>query len=349
MPQPAPSPAPTLVDVLLRESSSMTRYLLTMGTRVPPAVVQTVDQLETARAKGEPVDVQALAGAHERLAKLVAPARPGTLYMMDTTHQLPGRLRTLGPISLVRAMVTVALLSVAIFIVLSVVELVDAHATVDLFVGRRMIIFEVILQRVFWLSAAAIGASFAMLFQVNEFITNRTYDPDHAPTYWIKFFIGMVAGFILVALVPLDGLESSGAQALAPATIALLGGFSASAVYRILNRLVEALESLFSGSPRDEADAREKTAAARAAEEAATTRIGLAGKLVQLQQQVAAGSSADTLSAQLQQLIGELTPAASEDGGAPDAGASRAAKVQVPALVGAPEDAGTDESTDGNN
>ena len=399
----SPPPVPSLKEQLVREACSMARRLVTNGARVPPALIQSTDQFEAALAAKKPIDMVALAGTHERLSRLVAPAKPGTLYLLDINYHQKGRETSLGPVKLVRDLIKVAMVCVAIFIMLSVIALVDAHPGVDVFGvensttvqgevaaasrpaqgevaaaarpaqgavaaaarpaqgdDHTLLIIKIILQRVFWLAAAGIGASFAMLFQLNDQIVTRTYDPDETASYWVKFFLGLVAGFILVALIPLNtgnGTEgaTNGVQALGPPTVALLGGFSASAVYRILTRMVEALESIFSGGAKEQAAAAEKAASARANEESTQGRMAVAGQLVDVQQKLAAGMPPQQAAQQLQQVVAALVPSAFEfNAGQPSSGnggqpaGSESAPDKVPALAvvaGPAEDVAAQEDT----
>lgn len=337
--KPASPDVPSLKEQLVREACSMVRHLVTNGTRVPAQLVKSADQFEAASAQGRHVDMAALASVHERLSRLVAPAKPGTLYLLDDRFHQAGQ-SSLGPVRLVRDLVRVAMACVAVFIILSVVAIAEAHPSVALF-GSDMPAVEIILERVFWLAAAGIGASFAMLFQLNDQILNRTFDPDENASYWVKFFLGVVAGFILVALVPVEGTTTppggteTSAQVLGPPTIALLGGFSASAVYRILTRMVEALESIFSGGAKEQVLSAEKAAVTRAAEETSQARMAVAGQLVDIQQRLAAGMPADEASARLRQVVSGLMPGTAESD---DTAAAPADKVPALAVVAAPED-----------
>jgi hypothetical protein len=353
----AAPPVPSLKEQLVRESCSMARHLATNGIRVPPGLIQATEQFESALEKNQPIQMTALASTHERLARLLAPAKPGTLLLLDESYQQAGQT-SLGPVKLVRDLVKVAMVCVGIFIVLSVIELVDAHRSVDLWGiegtepaatakdNHTFLIIKIILQRVFWLAAAGIGASFAMLFQLNDQIVNRTFDPDENASYWVKFFLGLVAGFILVALVPIGSGDADGAntgvQALGPPTIALLGGFSASAVYRILTRMVEALESIFSGGAKEQAMAAEKAASARANEESMQGRLAVAGQLVELQQKLAAGMPSQEAARYLKQVVGVLVPSALDaDRRAEDViptAPPEAGRVPALVVVSAPQD-----------
>src|SRR5262245_23766312 len=51
--------------------------------------------------------------------------------------------------------------------------------------------------------------------------------------YWIRFALGLLAGVLLAELVPTDTSHSV-YHGVAKPTLALLGGFSASVVYRLL-------------------------------------------------------------------------------------------------------------------
>ncbi|MEW5926445.1 MAG: hypothetical protein AB1941_03055 [Gemmatimonadota bacterium] len=345
MSSPSHARPPGLRDQVLRECAEMVRYALSSGKRVPASLVGAVETALAAPASGAS-DLAALAAAHERLAKLVAPATPQALVLFaDEEGKERGMLRLPGPVRLVRRMSLAALVSVALFIASSLSPRVS-HESGDVLDSWG---WDLLANEVFWLASAGVGASFAMLFQVNEFIVDRSYDPKYESSYWIKFLIGVIAGFILVALIPLDGLEGGAAaagesagraQALARPTLAMLGGFSASAVYRILNRLMSTVEGLFRADPREEAALREQAAGARAAEEAAAARLGVASRLVELRQQVAAGASPDEVSRLLAEMVSAMVPGEP----APAAAASLTVGTTAqPAPVGpdgAPEETG---------
>ena len=104
----ASADVPSLKEQLVREACSMVRHLVTNGTRVPAQLVKSADLFETASAQGRHVDMAALASVHERLSRLVAPAKPGTLYLLDDSFHHVGQ-SSLGPVRLVRDLVRVAM------------------------------------------------------------------------------------------------------------------------------------------------------------------------------------------------------------------------------------------------
>jgi hypothetical protein len=310
MPHTAPKTLTTR-EQILDEAVEMLRHAFASGIRVPTATVEAVDRAQAADLHAPDFDLRALAAAHERLARLVAPASPGTLVMMSRAEAGASRLAAfLGPVPLVRRMAAAAVICVLLFMAISLTSAINPDAEsggTSIYSSRGA---ALLFNELFWLASAGIGASFAMLFRVNEFIVKRTYDPAYEPSYWVKFMVGVMAGFILVTVVP-DNTPD-----LARPLLALLGGFSASAVHRILSRLVESVEAVFRGDPREEMAVREQSAVARAAEEAAQKRISVAAQLVQLQHQVAAGADGDAISKQIAALVSSLT---ADGTAAPDA------------------------------
>ncbi|HYJ80750.1 MAG TPA: hypothetical protein VEW03_14140 [Longimicrobiaceae bacterium] len=293
-------------EQILREAIEMIRFAFSSGKSVPTSVVETVERYQSHPLDLPTLDSGALVLAHSRLTKIVAPATPRAILLLADESGGGGRLGFLGPVGLVRRLMVVAIVSVVVFILISLTKMVnDTGVTVTTDWGLSLLVNEV-----FWLAAAGVGASFAMLFEVNSYIVRSTYDPKYEPSYWIKLLLGVMAGFILVTLVPVK--EDPGTAELARPTIAMLGGYSASAVYRILTRLVDTVESLFRGNAKDLIAEREQAAAARGAEESSRTRVTLAARLVDLQQQVATGADSAAITGRIRDLVSSLTPEATE-------------------------------------
>jgi hypothetical protein len=106
------------------------------------------------------------------------------------------------------------------------------------------------LNQIFLLSYAGLGAAFAALNQLNEFIKLGTYEPKFDASYWARIIMGLMSGLIISELLPLNALnlqDASGIQDFEKPLAALLGGFASDMLYRILNRLVEQVNQLFGG------------------------------------------------------------------------------------------------------
>jgi hypothetical protein len=297
----------TLRDQILREAVEMIRYAFASGKSVPTGVVDTVEQYESHPFDATPLATSPLVLAHSRLVKIVAPATPRAIELLADGNGT-SRFAFLGPVSLVRQLMVVAIVCVLAFVLIGLFE-ATGTSTVT-FVNAWG--WKLLLNQAWWLAAAGVGASFAILFQVNGYIGNSNYNPRYAPTYWVKFLLGLMAGYIMVALLPFSlDRQGSGIHLMQPA-VAMLGGYSASAVYRILTRLVEAVETIFRGNAREVIAEREQAAAARASEEASRSRVRLAARLLDVQRQLAASPANDQVAGVIRDIMASLVPEMAE-------------------------------------
>lgn len=336
MPSLAPTPYKSPYDTdhsslrrqILRECEEMAEYAFASGLRVPAGVMQVVEAAVAASLKAkregagdEPYDnsgeeIKRLTQAHEQLAKVVAPATPRALVILADHRNDGGFWGALGPVPFIRHMMVVAGVSLLCFVVLVAVPFVDGDVviqnvlkTVNVREPRWLLFTSTLANELFLITAAALGASFSALFQANRYIAERTYDPQHEISYWIKFVVGLMAGLILCLLVPINlGAEGSTADAMEKPLLALLGGFSASAVYRILNRLVETVESLVRGSTKEIVASAEEQARIRAQAEAEQMRLRMASSLLSIQQEIAGGTPPDQVKARLDGMLNGMIP-----------------------------------------
>jgi hypothetical protein len=152
----------------------------------------------------------------------------------------------MGPIVNVRLLLAAAFVFLALFIALSVnpcLTVQTMNADIYLLDGLDQLVVLA-----FLLSAAGIGATFQALFTAQRFVSDSNYDPRHDGSYWILIGLGLVAGLLLSVLLPLE-MSSASSPSMAKPLLALLGGFSAGLVYRILQRLVDTVDSLFQSRP----------------------------------------------------------------------------------------------------
>ena len=187
---------------------------------------------------------------------------------------------------------------------------------------------------------AALGASFYALFEVYKYITKDLYDPKYDSIYWIRFVLGIVSGVILAQFIFVDpeilgagtdkvatemskSRELGGFMTYKP-LLAFLGGFSARVVHKILNSMVDAIETFISGSTRDMVTAREEAAKVKMeqqisaikrtnAQAATAQRMDATVKLMQLKEEMTQGTaSQQDINYRLTQLMNEYMAPVSE-------------------------------------
>ncbi len=238
-----------LEEQLVREALAMASYALASGKTLPVEVVEVLQcsliasaQFATSVASctDRCAEVGALSWAHAELTRLVAPAAPRAVLLLAEQPRGGGRWSIFGPIRLVRCLLVLAMASLVGLLAFGATEYVTPLGThpADL-VGLSSLI-----NAAFLLCAASIGASFSALFRINLYIAATTYDPKHDVSYWVEYGLGLIAGVLLATMVPVT--SGSGAVLTRPA-LALVGGFSASLLYRILDRISRSIESMVVG------------------------------------------------------------------------------------------------------
>ena len=322
---------------LADECDAMARHALGSGITVPAWVldvversrvsdesapsdvdrsVQSADPYEsgewdvTSLVSAPPARLDELGRAHTALARLVEPATPRGILLLTRGRQY-GRLKWLGPVRLIRQMLVVVIVMLVAFVLLALSP--DIHTSSgDIFRDSGS---ELLVNELFYLTAGGLGAAFYALFTAYQYIAAGTYDTTYESSYWIRYILGLIAGVVLPSLVPVSSGNSS-----APVTrplLALLGGFSAAVLYRILQRLVQMVEALAEGDTKPVEQARSEAVTARAVAQLGEERLALVGELVHLRDDLKAGESTDRAQAIVERLLTNLAPheTAADSGG----------------------------------
>jgi hypothetical protein len=235
------------------ECDAMVRYALGNGLKLPPALQQSLELFENVVEEGDPsVPVAYLASLHGQLADVVAPATPRTIYLLHIDKSRNSWASILGPLSSIRRLVLGAAFFTMVFVLSSLSDSIShQNLTMDIYSLDGMQSLEIL---VFLMSAAAMGGCFHALFIAHSYIEQGTYDPRFESSYWMRIGLGIIAGLVLSQMIPIGPGPEAGGDAAAPVSsasvfgkplLSLLGGFSATLVYTILQRLVETVESLF--------------------------------------------------------------------------------------------------------
>lgn len=309
---------------------------------VPPPVVVSGNNEELANR---------LAEIHQQLARIVVPATPRTLLLLAQHRGKTGLSGLLGPVPLVRQMMFIALVFLVALLSLSTVEEISPGNIARGFFensGTAQLFCQS-----FLLCAAGLGACFSALFEVNRYVGRGVYDPKYDSSYWSRLVLGLMAGVMLAELLgpQFIGSPADAAAAAAPTaspdavaataafakpTLAMLGGFSASLVYRILERLVQSIESLVAGAGESGANAKGEALRARLDAEATTEKMRIAGRLAAMQPHLRGEPEVSLNVARLiQELLGQTRATQAEPitSGAQLTAASHAAAVGFVAEV----------------
>jgi hypothetical protein len=319
--------------LLLHECEVMATHALSSGMQVPDLVVRALaiapapevpgkalvpaatgsDWQSGSQQPGEYTPQQPwsddclrqLALAHNRLVELVAPATPRTIQYLNTHIHRPSLLGFLGKVPFVHRAMVVAMVFLLGLVVLRVVPhmhtLLAAGDPVSVSTSRWLLLLE----ELYYMAAAGMGASFAVLFEVNRYTLKAAFDPIYEPFYWIRFALGLIAGVLLAELVPTDPSHSV-YHGVAKPTLALLGGFSASVVYRLLVHLRNTIASFIPSGSNEASDPQGQPAGQERPDLSGADRLKIVAGLIALQQRLGSGAPPAHLQADIDHLLAEF-------------------------------------------
>ncbi|MCY4046417.1 MAG: hypothetical protein OXE99_15245 [Cellvibrionales bacterium] len=247
---------------LLFEAESMLKYLSGQGKNIPSEIGAHIYRMQNQLRLNEKTsdisddeqkrnvfseqDVEHLMQLHHELSQMVAPAKPKTIALMAYEKQNPSKLYWLGPVRLIRGLSLLAIISLLVIVLVSTSSHVNLQSINDgLFQSEGWIL---LLNQVFLLGCASLGACFACLNKASRYIKEDTFDPKFDSTYWILIIMGLMGGLMIAELIPVRNISSSGESSLTgfeKPVAALLGGFSADLIYMILAKFTETISQLF--------------------------------------------------------------------------------------------------------
>lgn len=202
-----PDEANPLHDAL-RECVAMTDYLFSSTKTVPPSAASSLHDRITEANLGAGLDPEQLAELHNELAGLIEPAKPCAVAFVYEQSKKGGGggwrrfQRFFGPIPIIRRMLILSVFSLACFIYLSASGRINEEMLdTSLFYREGN---DQVLIALFFISGAAIGASFANLYRAYQYVSKGAYDPKLDATYWMRFVLGITAGYILAEVVTLN-------------------------------------------------------------------------------------------------------------------------------------------------
>jgi hypothetical protein len=163
---------------------------------------------------------------------------------------------------------------------------------------------RLLLRELFLLCAAGLGACLTALYRASREVARGTYDPEFDHTFVTRVVLGMATGLILAELLPIG---EGGSPLVLPA-VALVGGFTASVVQRMLSRVVAALEALFSGDPDEQEDTRRELAQKRADEVLAQAERANLTTLLEIRRIAASGAPTRAVIDEIDRVIVQTSP-----------------------------------------
>ena len=307
-----------LAEHVKHECDAMIHYTLEKGIKLPPDLFVLLEIMDDTRRQSTLGEIVKL---HNRLAEIISPATPGAIDMLYSDRSKHSFLRYLGPVPNIRYLMVASIIFISGFVCMSMTSYVN-HQTLskDIY---DLVGCELLTIMLFLLSASGLGACFSALFSAYRFIADGTYDPRYDSAYWSQIILGLIAGLVMSQLISVQDWAngSSGSASVEPVNyssfskplLALLGGFSASMVYKILQRLVETVESLFQGSTTQSVVQQEQAIRSKLERQLGEQRLSAASDLITLKEAIANHAPPERIAALAAKALNNLTPVSDID------------------------------------
>ena len=272
----APGYRHRLRDEVVAQCDAMTRHAMGAGLEVPSDLLSRLEvflaevnprpgsapsalDVGGSEPRGEPLyrlRGSELAAIHKTLAEMVAPATPAAILLFARERNAHPFLCAVGPVPLMRHFLLLSALSLFALLLVSLsdqINVANLNRTLVNLSGWKLLMVEV-----FLLAASSLGSCFANLQKLNGYIAAGDYDPKYQATYWGRWVMGVISGILLSQLFfpwlshgPGDGGQPGSGNwlplDLGQPTLALFGGYSASLVHRLIQRVMMAIQTLFGG------------------------------------------------------------------------------------------------------
>jgi hypothetical protein len=296
------------------ECQAMACHTLQQGLAIAPELVARLATLLQSGSEsecdgaGEMADESVLlelAEIHGQLTCVVAPATPQGIVLLDP-QRARQRYAWLGPVPLIR-MLTIA--AIVFLVAMMLTGLSTDVSNKNMALGPLESSGTVLLLNLlFLLFCAGLGASFSALFRAHRYIANSSYDPKYDASYCAHLILGVMAGMMLSEMLPDQLLVEHSVANFGKPALAMLGGFSSTAVQHILLRLIETLEALVRGDPSAHHKSELDAYKAQVLTERAHSKTELTGQLLALQQILDTDPDPDLLRQRLAELISSSRP-----------------------------------------
>jgi len=299
----------SLEHYLLEECIAMIKFLASNGKDIP-SQAKVLLSCHDYDSSAKLVCETELIKIHQLLARKIAPARPKSVLLLYREAQKKNVLSFLGPVGLVRRLMFITLMSLIAFIAISISKVINIENIRSEIYEKHGV--ELLTVLAFYLASASMGACFNNMFQANKYIISNTYDAKHETSYWIRYVLGLLAGLILAVVIPVpgsaEGTVNDQVALMSRPVLAMLGGFSAALVYRILFRLVYAMESLFVGKGSDIAKSELARERIYSENEKENERQLFVNKLLTIQGLLKKADYGDGVEEEIDQIISDYSP-----------------------------------------
>lgn len=225
---------PALKPKIKQEINMMLNHALHSGKKIPEGVMALLHSGHTAQ----------LIKAHGFICDALAPATPETIMYTRKFYDKKKRFVLFSPIPLVRNFTVISIVAVLSLVISSLSSEVNTETLSKGVLNNHG--FSLLINLLFLCSAALMGASFFLLSKLTKEVKEASLSADDATYYWTMLIMGILSGMILSEGVSVNTDAVSASVETNRLVFAILGGFSSEVVYKILQNIMQKIQSAIS-------------------------------------------------------------------------------------------------------
>ncbi|MCB0375983.1 MAG: hypothetical protein KDD04_08715 [Sinomicrobium sp.] len=217
-----------------QEINMMMSYALRSGRKIP----------EEATALIYSDNAVQLIKAHGIICDTLAPATPETIMYTGKFYNTKRSFVLFSPIPLVRNFTIISITAILSLVISSLSSEVNTETLSKGILNNHGL--SLLMNLLFLCSASLMGAAFFLLSKLTREVKEASLSADDATYYWTMLIMGILSGMILSEGVSVKADAVSTSVETNRLIFAILGGFSSEVVYRILQNIMQKIQSAIS-------------------------------------------------------------------------------------------------------
>ena len=223
---------PELHSKIKKELNTMLFYALHSGKKIS----EEAGNLIPSKKIGD------LVKAHSIICDALAPATPETVTYINKFYSENKKFIIFSPIPLVRNFTFMAIIAIIGIIASSLSPEVNTQTLSKGVLNNHGL--SLLINLVFLSSASLMGAVFFLLSKLTRAVKEATLSPEDTTYYWAMLIMGVLSGMILSEGVSIQTDVLNGSVETNRLIFAILGGFSSEIVYKILQSIMQKIQSM---------------------------------------------------------------------------------------------------------
>jgi hypothetical protein len=222
-----------VIDEISEEINNMLSYAVYNGILINTEVNSLVQNSS----------VDDLINAHNLLCKNIAPVTPKSITFLKQTIKNGSNKSFMNKLPGVRNLLLLSVFFLLLFIGSGMSVEVNNSSLDKGILGNNG--FPLLINLIYLAAISGMGVLFFLLKNISTAVKNGTLIPEDSIEYSTQIILGIISGVIMSEIISDGSIGSESVTLLNKGGLALIGGFSADAIFSILKGLIDKIKNIF--------------------------------------------------------------------------------------------------------